>query len=82
MSEWRPIETAPRDGTPVLLWASDFKGATARTAQFRLHPCGSGLWLLAESATQELYLIAGQATHWAPLPPGPSQSDSGKDAPS
>lgn len=75
MSDWQPIETAPKDGTPVLLWVIPENGhAQVRSAQFKQHKCGSGLWLLAESDNATLYLVAEQATHWRLPPPGPEST--------
>jgi hypothetical protein len=58
MSEWKPIETAPKDGTWILIAAKD------------LHPCDAQ-W--AKDENQEGWVDIGgffstQPTHWQPLP--------------
>jgi hypothetical protein len=72
MTEWQPIETAPRDGTSVLLFATqnphdmvDYKGAQVL----------SGYWCQLDEAwcstgstwTGPFY----DPTHWMPLPEPP-----------
>ena len=65
MSEWQPIETAPKDGTKVLLWqAGNPSGEWPFMASWetsRSHPNG-GIWAI---------YIEGQAlrdpTHWMPI---------------
>ncbi len=74
MSDWQPIDTAPRDGTRVLLWCEDGVGAVI------------GIWYAFKSNLLPPYwattrgLLHGSAhdreyqpTHWQPLPPAPSE---------
>lgn len=60
-SPWRPIETAPRDGTPILLC-----GQTGDRIVGRWSTAFSGSWVL------EAYDAIGiEPTHWMPLPSPP-----------
>lgn len=63
--EWRPIETAPRDGTPIL----GFNGA-AQTVVAWWAP-GGGYWNLVACGA---YAEDGEwtPTYWQPLPAPPS----------
>lgn len=61
--EWQPIETAPKDGTPVMLWP----GAPIWTDE--VFPCvgwmtSVGLWICARGYVSP--------THWKPLPEPPA----------
>ncbi len=65
MSEWLPIETAPKDYTQVI--GIDAKGTIART------------WFFAPSSLTQNWLRVGlpgkavwHPTHWIPLPAPPS----------
>ena len=58
MSEWKPIETAPKNGTPVLLWFVD-GGADV-------------CWRDGDRWTDGEYRWADDAfSHWMPLPEPP-----------
>lgn len=75
MSEWQPIETAPKDGTEVLLWFAQFGWRSI------------GAWLpWGDSSYPFLWQCAGRnlhrpwkyegddgsyPTHWHPLPEPP-----------
>ena len=73
MSEWQPIETAPRDGTEVLLWGGDWESEISRP-----YPnCGV---LVGYSKSGMIFTVAGGShyevwincpTHWMPLPDPP-----------
>lgn len=65
MAEWQPIETAPTDGTPILLRL----GKMVATGQFgKYHPWGLYLrdGFYFDGAT-----LPSEATHWQPLPDPP-----------
>ena len=70
MSEWQPIETAPKDGRYVLCFARgkhDAGSQNAREDQWRVdHFSRRGVWwrMLPETPY----------THWQPLPPPPEAS--------
>lgn len=66
MSEWQPIETAPKDGTVVLVW-----GTHNRCPGNPRHPYParwSNGWWLAEGNAGIDY-----GTHWMPLPEPPKE---------
>ena len=67
-TEWRPISTAPRDGTRVLVW-SDADGAWP--AEWRpAGDYGPGWYPSAGDGTGGDWGIT-DATHWQPLPTRP-----------
>lgn len=72
-NEWQPIESAPRDATPILIytpghdrkpvceawWAHDYEG-------------GPGYWMTPIGPAGRGYTILEKAvTHWMPLPAPP-----------
>ena len=77
-SGWRPIETAPKDGTHIVAVVAGFVPAVARwTNEFR--PDGAFEWMdpemfAAESHWEEVLEITDpwEPTHWMPLPAAPT----------
>ena len=57
MSDWQPIDTAPKDGTEVLLW------------WFRRHVVGS--YVAGGWTDESLGQYDVSPTHWMPLPEPP-----------
>ncbi len=75
MSEWQPIETAPRDGTRVLVfaqldppekWVAEIHDLPTITCVAAYHPDAG--WCVDE---------VREVTHWMPLPPPPSALENG-----
>lgn len=77
-AEWQPIETAPKDGTHILVWtdASD----TAYVVCWADAALGIRKYLTAESGAErgwhlawdgELFDREHEPTHWMPLPDAP-----------
>lgn len=64
-TNWKPIETAPKDGTFVLLWE---KHAGLFVGNFRP---GWASWLSMPGA------YCRQPTHWHPLPAAPEAKEQG-----
>lgn len=64
MSEWQPIETAPKDGTPILVYrpAASGVGYIQKVSgdYAMLHKSGKWVWACSNDAAQP--------THWMPLP--------------
>ena len=67
MSEWQPIETAPKDGTVILMadGLTMFCGIWLKSARGWVDGC--------RDADGEL--VAWNATHWMPLPAPPKQDN-------
>jgi hypothetical protein len=79
MSEWQPIETAPRDGTHVLLYIPYTDrplivvGYQEKLPDHIADMQMEWSWKCAEAgAWAEDDSYAGQPTHWMPLPDSPS----------
>jgi hypothetical protein len=69
---WRLIDTAPRDGTPIIAWDIDpTTNPTGDWVVVRWRPAatsrdpGGGAWMIAH----DLYTYA--PSHWMPVPPQP-----------
>lgn len=56
--EWQPIETAPKDGTVIIVYAPDFFQTAAWTDE---------KWTNAANSWLE------DVTHWMPLPKPPQE---------
>ena len=60
-SAWQPIETAPRDGSQILVW----DGKDVFIAW-----CCKGRWMY-DDLMESPYLTPWHPTHWQPLPSPP-----------
>jgi hypothetical protein len=86
---WQPIETAPKDFTPVLLvwhWDSGVTGGTsvilARWKCRKHSHCGVRHDCPNEAGCQMGWdNYAGEFTHWMPLPSVPSVPNAGESKP-
>jgi hypothetical protein len=67
-SEWQTIESAPKDGTQVLLWRE-----TVYSARWLHSEVMGPVW-----ATPDGHVIF-RATHWMPLPTPPHSTTGGGD---
>lgn len=64
---WQPIETAPRDGTRMLLWV---RGHLVMLGSWAGHGAYSGAAFWSNNVP-----IVPQPTHWLPLPQPPAQAE-------
>ena len=74
MTDWQPIETAPKDGTTVLISGPTRSGKKRfiHAAAWRLHDSGSAyveVWKCPVGI-----VFDDDVTHWMPLPPPPRLS--------
>ena len=67
MSEWQPIETAPRDGTQILAW----NGAVFICAEFVTFADGTAHWHQWIRGSRASVGASVRLTHWMPLPEPP-----------
>jgi len=66
---WKPIETAPRDGTEFLIWDRHYG---RRIGRCFIRPDHDD-WLSWKNDHGGTSKGGIRATHWAPLMPGPSE---------
>lgn len=76
MGEWKTIDSAPKDGTPIDLWAAERE----RYVNSRISDCQfvNGRWVHHRTVYDDDEFTGGDdmaqvfnATHWMPLPPPP-----------
>lgn len=65
MSEWLPIETAPRNGTMILVYRPDSKRGDAYIPRV-----GTDIWKVSRECWWHSNHWS-QPTHWMPLPEPP-----------
>lgn len=66
--EWQPIETAPKDGTEIIIYCTDTKpcmGAFVADMGWCAPARFPGSWID----------LPDHPTHWMPLPPPPHSPD-------
>ena len=66
--QWLPIESAPTDGTYVLLFDAGYANPYLHAAWDRF---GRGWW--TQSTESGASVVWWSATHWMPLPPPPAK---------
>lgn len=75
VTNWQPIETAPKDGTPILVYEPPRPGRPPSGDDFSLVKWfayrDTGEWALAECGThaEDGYPMNGNPTHWMRLTP-------------
>lgn len=87
MGDWQPIETAPKDGTRLMLWTTtridpdDIQYIETICDRDHLDMIQLGFWneyAFGGAPAWEVRLI-GKPTHWMPLPPPPSHTQKGEN---
>jgi hypothetical protein len=68
-TDWRPIDSAPRDGTRVDLWVVFETGA--RRATDTHFDTDLGEWWVSDHHHAGHYVPRPRPTHWMPLPDPP-----------
>lgn len=79
MSEWKQIETAPKDGTSILLYSSKepITEGWFETSLEWGRPCNSWTNGWETSNGCDVGYNRLYPTHWMPLPPPPNASECG-----
>ena len=67
MSEWQPIETAPKDGTDILVMT----GETMHVVRWINIHGGFDYWAVDDNKHGPFTLRGKAPTHWMPLPEPP-----------
>jgi len=72
MTEWQPIDTAPKDGTAILIWPakSSFYGDDTISYIVRWQDW-KGCWIEASGEEYDTFY----PTHWMPLPAPPKMEN-------
>ena len=76
MSEWQPIETAPKDGTWVLACGGILDVYPAEDVPPMVAVRWQQNWWLVSAVDAGQLLSYERPTHWMPLPAPPSQEQS------
>ena len=82
--DWQPIETAPRDGTPILIWQPDGKrnmltvNEQGDRVEYDDNRYAIGYWRVWQKVSKWMWGNRNcshvSPTHWMPLPKPPEIS--------
>ena len=85
MSEWQPIETAPRDGTAVLIWSDLWRPTCVAVTWWVLNlPTGKMIESAKSAFPKDVIQVKDgwtdgrggrvsfEPSHWMPLPAAPN----------
>lgn len=69
---WQPIDTAPKEGEHILLWATSFPCPVVAFWDNSYDSYDDHFWHYAEEVLSDIYGQVEGATHWCryPTPPG------------
>lgn len=76
VTKWRPIKTAPKDGTGVDLWVVEDNGASGRVPDAWYDPKIKkwvSITIQVKDSHFEAYPVEGTPTHWMPTPAPPKE---------
>ena len=71
MNEWQPIETAPKDGTRILVYNGSIYVAAWEEATMTLKEKKDWVYSCYSLNGWNYYEIVYEPTHWMPLPKPP-----------
>jgi hypothetical protein len=71
---WRPIETAPKDGTHVDLWAGEERVADCR---WNISRSRWEHWGWGDYDGMDMVKVDFEPTHWIPIPSAPLKEEGG-----
>lgn len=69
VDEWQPIETAPKDGTDILIYCKDTHEMFVAFYATQIET-GQQDWIIARAKDGTCFVLKSP-THWMPLPPQP-----------
>jgi len=73
--EWQPIETAPKDGTSIILYEPNRKKVQiGKWDNDRWAKKPRPYWAMVSGYSDKTYERMFPPTHWQPLPPSPTES--------
>ena len=67
---WQPIETAPKDWSPVIVYDAD--SHEVGPAYFSRADGGQDAWMWADLSLDDENCVVGNPTYWMPLPSPPT----------
>lgn len=77
MNEWKPIETAPKDGTYILVCQKDIPGWDGNMWVVAFFGVGEEepipSWWTSGGPNGGIDFIGDPFSHWQPLPPPPTE---------
>lgn len=75
LTEWQPIETAPKDGTDILVYQTDVSEPSMTVCAFDEDWSNDGWWTCCDGKNADIPLRGPEPTHWQPLPSPPKDTN-------